>query len=90
MLHRRRIVTAFLAVAIFAPAVSARTITTIDVPGAVTTAPQGINSPGEVVGLTTGADGVTHGRGINQRRDVGGNFTDAVTRRTRGFVATQP
>src|SRR5437016_1941310 len=60
MLHRR-IVTAFLAVTIFAPAVSARSITTIDVPGAVTTAPQGINSPGEVVGLTTGADRVTHG-----------------------------
>ena len=64
MLHRRRIVTAFLAVAIFAPAVSARSITTIDVPGAVTTAPQGINSPGEVVGLTTGADGVTHGSAL--------------------------
>ena len=59
---RRTMVTAFLAVAAFAPTLSAQTITTIDVPGAVTTAPQGINSPGEVVGLKTSADGVTHGR----------------------------
>src|SRR5437016_6128838 len=58
---RRTIVTAFLAVAAFAPTLGAQTITTIDFPGAVTTAPQGINSPREIVGTITRADGVTHG-----------------------------
>jgi len=56
---RRTIVTAFLAVAAFAPTLGAQTITTIDFPGAVTTAPQGINSPREIVGTITRADGVT-------------------------------
>src|SRR5262245_23953762 len=62
---RRKMVTGFLAAvaaAIFAPAASAYTITTIDVPGAFLTAPQGINSSRDIVGLTraTSAD-VTHG-----------------------------
>src|SRR5437773_10775701 len=85
MLHRRRIVTAFLAVAIFAPAVSARSITTIDVPGAVTTAPQGINSPGEVVGLTTGADGVTHGFLLSHGTFTGINVPGHLQTAPRGI-----
>jgi len=48
------IVTAFLAAATFAPAAIASTITTIDIPGATSTAPQGINTSGDIVGLTTG------------------------------------
>jgi hypothetical protein len=31
----------------------------------------------------------TFGRGINQRGDVAGNFIDASTGHTRGFVATK-
>ena len=58
---RRKIVTAFLAAATFGPAAGAFTITTIDVPGASLTAPQGINNSRDVVGLTSGPDRVTHG-----------------------------
>jgi len=68
---RRKMLTTFLAMAMFATAVSAQSITKIDVPGAVTTAPQGINSPREVVGTFTGADGVTHGFLLSD-----GTFTD--------------
>ena len=57
----RKIVTAFLAAVTIVPAAGAVTITTIDVPGAITTAPQGINSRGDMVGPFSGADGVSHG-----------------------------
>src|SRR5437016_948096 len=66
----RKIVTAFLAVATFATAAAAFTITTIDVPGAVLTAPQGINSPGDVVGVYNDTNGVAHGFLLSQ-----GTFT---------------
>src|SRR5437660_1410580 len=62
----RRVVTAFLAVAAFATAAAAFTITTIDVPGAASTAPQGINSPREVVGVYNDTSGVAHGFLLSQ------------------------
>jgi len=62
----RRIVTAFLAVATFATAAAAFTITTIDIPGATSTAPQGINSPREVVGVYNDTSGVAHGFLLSQ------------------------
>src|SRR5690242_6524502 len=63
----RRIVTAFLAVATFATAAAAAfTITTIDFPGAILTAPQGINSPREVVGVYNDTSGVAHGFLLSQ------------------------
>ena len=45
------------------------TFTTIDVPGAVFTAPRGINDAGQIVGEFSGPDGHNHGF-----LDVGGTF----------------
>ena len=70
----------------------ADTYTSIDVPGAISTDPSGINSSGEIVGTYTDASNIVHGfrldHGVLATIDYpGATNTTEISINTRGDVA---
>jgi uncharacterized membrane protein len=74
------------------PTALADTYTTIDVPGAITSEPSGINSSGEIVGSYTDSTGARHGFRLNEDTFTAINYpgatrTEALSVNSHGDVA---